>query len=68
MVNVNTGEIRDFTKLSEEEKATGDWMKIPAAYMEKVPKTEDDFERLNTAEAKRERKRRLRRVFLGIET
>jgi hypothetical protein len=68
MVNVNTGEIRDFAKLSEREKASGDWMKIPAKYMEKVPATEADFERLNTAEAKRERKRRLHRVFLGIET
>lgn len=65
-MNIETGEVKDISELTEEEKRSGKWIRLvdprtpPPPYVPKVPVTEGDFAAVLKAQAKRERKAALR--------
>lgn len=52
-MNIETGEVRDYEKLSKEEVASGNWIPLPKKYVKKVPLTAEDHAAVLRAHIKR---------------
>ena len=55
-MDTETREIRDVSKLSEEEKASGRWVPVRRKYVQKQPITDADFARIIAADERRKRR------------
>ena len=69
-MNVNSGFVRREDELTEQERQSGQWIRLPADYVPKSnPVTDDERARVLAAEAKRLRKaqRRLESALVALE-
>ena len=60
-MNIATREVRDVSELTEQEKASGQWIPVRRKYVQKQPISDADYARIMAADERRLRRGEKRR-------